>query len=180
MSDESRPWHHRPCHVFEPDTVYMTTGGTMYKQHFFRGDDRVGLLQDRLFQVLAAYGWRPEAWAVFSNHYHVLAASPEDSKTLKPMLNRLHSQTAREVNRLDSSPGRRVWFQYWDSCLTYEDSYYARLNYVHHNAVHHGMAPVPEHYPFCSASRFNQCADPGYRRKIMSYRFDDINGVDDF
>ena len=180
MSTESRPWHHRPCHVFEPDTMYIITAGTMYKQYFFRGDERLVLLEETLFDVFHAHEWRLEAWAIFSNHYHVIAGSPEGAKSLGLMLKGLHSLTARAVNRMDAAPGRKVCFQYWDTCLTYEDSYYARLNYVYHNAVHHGMAALPEHYRFCSANWFNQNADPGYRRKVMSYRFDNVNVVDDF
>jgi len=86
----------------------------LHKAHHFRGDERLTLLVNTLFEVAAAYGWSLQAWAVFSNHYHFIAQSPAESTTLKPMIQRLHSQTARLANRTDGAEGRQVWFQYWD------------------------------------------------------------------
>ncbi len=180
MEQESRPWHHRPAHLFLPGTMYIVTAGTVRKKAFFAEPERRVLLQEALFEVAAAYGWRLEAWAVFSNHYHFIGQSPEDAGTLKNMLQRLHSQTARAANRQDGVKGRQVWFQFWDTCLTYEKSYYARLNYVNNNPVKHGLVPVAENYPFCSASWFENGAEPSYCRKVQSFRYDRLKIEDDF
>jgi len=180
MGETTRVWHHRPAHVFVPGSMYIVTGSTLHKQPHFRGDERLRLLQDALFQSASAYGWLLRAWAVFANHYHFVAQAPQDAATLKPMAQRLHSQTAREVNRLDGVAGRQVWFQYWDTCLTYEKSYYARLNYVHNNAVKHGLVKEAEAYPFCSARWFLTHAEPAFRRKVESFRYDRVVLPDEF
>jgi putative transposase len=70
-------WHHSPTHVFMPNQAYMITASTLYKQHYFRGDERLALLQTVLLEVINDCQWRPEAWAVFSNHYHCVTLSPE-------------------------------------------------------------------------------------------------------
>jgi putative transposase len=160
--------------------MYMLTASTLGKQHIFRGDDRLQILQDALFEVAKVYEWELQAWAIFSNHYHFIARSPEDATTLKKMIQRLHSQTSRAVNRLDSMSGRQVWFQYWDTCLTFEKSYYARLNYVHNNAVKHGLTEAARRYPFCSASWFEARADEMFREMIASFPYDQVNVEDDF
>ena len=69
-----------------------------------------------------------------------------------PMDEPPHANTARAVNDLDGLEGRQVWHNFWDKHLTYEKSYLARLNYVHQNAVKHGLAPVANQYPWCSAA----------------------------
>ena len=51
----------------------------------------------------------------------------------------LHEDTAEEINRCDGTANRTVWFNFWDTKLTFETSYLARLNYVHQNAVKHGL-----------------------------------------
>lgn len=130
--------------------------------------------------MLDDYNWLAQAWAVFSNHYHFVAKSPVEATSLKSMIQRLHSQTSREVNKLDEAPGRQVWFQYWDTCLTFEKSYYARLNYVHNNPVKHGLVEIAENYPFCSAAWFKSQIEPGFRRKVESFRYDRLKIVDDF
>jgi len=91
-----------------------------------------------------------------------------------------HSHTALYVNELDGTPSRKVWFQYWDTCITFEKSYYARLNYVHNNAVKHQMAKVATEYTFCSARWFEQNAESSFYRMVSSFRYDKLNVLDDF
>jgi putative transposase len=173
-------WHHRPAHVFEPDVFYMVTAGTLHKEHFYQGDDRLGLLQAALQEVLGEFQWALQAWAVFPNHYHFIAQAPADASSLKPAIQKLHSVTAREINRRDQTGGRRVWFQFWDTCLTYERSYLVRLHYVNNNAVHHGLVSNAMNYPFCSATWFELHSEPSFRRKVQSFRWDRLRIVDDF
>jgi hypothetical protein len=39
----------------------MVTAGTLNKEHFFRGDDRLELLQNALLEILDKYGWIVQA-----------------------------------------------------------------------------------------------------------------------
>lgn len=96
------------------------------------------------------------------------------------MLQRLHSETARKINALDEAYGRQVWFQYWDVCLTYEKSYYARLHYVIDNPVKHGLVSNAEDYRYCSAAWFRENADPVFCKKVLSFRYDKLDIPDDF
>ncbi len=175
-----RPWHHRPAHHFLPNTSYMVTAGTLHKQRLFHDAARLRLLNDLLLEVAQHHGWQLEAWAVFSNHYHWIGVSPADATTLKKFVSALHTRSAAELNKMDNTPARKVWFQYWDTCLTFEKSYLARLNYVHNNAVHHNLVPVAEQCEFCSARWFAANADPTFRRKVASFRCDQLNVPDDF
>ena len=180
MDNGNRPWHHSPLHIFIPNTMYIVTGSTSYKKHLFRGNKRLTIPQDTLFEVVGAYNWLLQTWAVFSNHYHFIAKSPENAKSLKPMIQRFHSQSARQLNDFDNTSSRNVWFQYWDTCLTYEKSYYARLNYVNNNPVKHGLVKNAEQYPFCSATWFKAQVDPGFRLKVESFKYDHVKIIDDF
>ena len=180
MDNGNRPWHHSPLHIFIPNTMYIVTGSTSYKKHLFRGNKRLTILQDTLFEVVGAYNWLLQTWAFFSNHYHFIAKSPENAESLKPMIQRFHSQSARQLNDFDNTSSRNVWFQYWDTCLTYEKSYYARLNYVNNNPVKHGLVKNAEQYPFCSATWFKAQVDPGFRLKVESFKYDHVKIMDDF
>lgn len=86
----------------------------------------------------------------------------------------------KEINRQDETPGRKVWFQYWDSHLTYPQSYLARLNYVHCNAVKHGLVREPALYPWCSAGWFEREAERSFYQTVMRIRSDRVNVRDDF
>jgi hypothetical protein len=102
--------------------------------------------------VAREFGCQLEAWSVFANHYRVIARSPatkDDASSLSDMLSVLHVKTAEWINTLDKTPGRQIWFNFRDTRLTHQRSYLARLNYVHQNAVKHGLVPVANQYPRC-------------------------------
>jgi putative transposase len=158
----------------------MVTAGTYRKQPFFAAPDRLDYLCDSLLNACEKFNWQLQAWAVFPNHYHFVAISPSEARNLIEMTKSLHSVTAREMNRLDATEGRKVWYQYWETHLTYQKSYLARLSYVHHNAVHHGLARVPSAYRWCSASCFERKASPAFFKTVTSFRWDRLKVMDDF
>ncbi len=80
----------------------------------------------------------------------------------------------------DGAAGREVWFNYWETALTYEKSYYARLNYVHQNAVRHGLVAVANQYRWCSAGWMERTATPAQVATVYSFKFDRVNVIDEF
>ncbi len=177
---EHSKWHHGPEHRLGGRGAYMVTAGTYQKAHFFQATNSLDFLRDQLLELAEKYDWNLQAWAVFSNHYHFVALAPADANTLKAFTQHLHSVTAREINRQDGAPGRKIWHLYWDTQLTYEKSYLARLNYVHNNAIHHGLAAVATAYPWCSAAWFERSATPAVQKLVGGFRYDKVNVEDDF
>jgi putative transposase len=96
------------------------------------------------------------------------------------MLARLHELTAKWVNRLDQTPGRKVWHNFRETHLTFEKSWLARLHYVHANAVHHGLVASPTAYPWCSAAWFESSASQAFVKTIYGVKTDKIRVEDDF
>jgi putative transposase len=156
------------------------TAGTYQKEHFLCDAERLDCVQSELLSKAAQYSWQLEAWAIFSNHYHFVGHALEDAESLKPFLRHVHADTARQFNRLDSTTDRRVWFNYWDTQLTYEKSYLARLNYVHQNPVKHGLVPVANQYRWCSAAWFERTATPAQINTIYSFKIDRVSVLDEF
>ena len=158
----------------------MVTCGTYLKCHHLASTTRLALVQSHLFECAEEFEWRLQAWAILSNHYHFVASSPEDPRTLSVMLSKLHTITSIELNKKDGTAGRRVWFQYWDSHITFQRSYFARLKYVHQNPVHHGLVENAEHYPWCSAAWFARQARPAFYGTVQGFKVDRVNIPDDF
>ena len=122
-----------------------------------------------MLTVARDYGWQLEAWAVLSNHYHFVAHSPASAPTAKSldvMLKGLHVKTSGWVNRLVRAPARQVWFNFRETRLTYPKSYLTRLNCTLQNPVKHGLVPVANQYPWCSAAWFERTASPAQVRTI--------------
>ena len=61
-----------------------------------------------------------------------------------------------------------------------ERSYLARLNYVHQNAVRHGLVVVANQYAWCSAAWFEGEATPAMVKTLYGFKTDQINVPDDF
>jgi putative transposase len=81
--------------------------------------------------------------------------------THRDLVRHLHRELAIRLNRIDATLARRVMYEFWDTRLTFEKSWLARFNYVHQNAVKHGLVSVANQYPWCSASWFETNARPG-------------------
>src|SRR5947209_7546767 len=88
-------WHHAPLHYLSEAGVYCVTAATYLKQLVFHKRKHLDSLQNAFFAFAQKFGWTPQAWSFFPNHYHFVAASPDEPQTLRQFLNELHSSSAR-------------------------------------------------------------------------------------
>ena len=170
-------WPHAPSHWLLESGIYMVTAATYHQQPFYRSAHALDHLTSILMQNLLRDGWALRAWAVFPNHYHFLARSPnseQGARSLAKLMSRAHMQAAKALNEQDGTPGRKVWNNYWDSLITFEKSYLARLRYVHRNPEHHGFSRPSECYRWCSAAWFAESAPRSFLRTVNSFKTDQL------
>jgi putative transposase len=172
-------WPHAPVHRFTEAGVYFVTGATHHKQHFYRSPPALDALQELLFAQAKQHECELQAWALLSNHYHLVIDCQTPGR-IRPLLSRFHSEAAVAINRSDGVQGRKVWFQFWDIQLTYEKSWLARLRYTHENAVRHGLVGDARGYRWCSAAWFEETAKPAFVETVKRIKIDRINVYDDF
>jgi putative transposase len=175
-----KDWPHAPVHRLTKHGVYFITAGTLHKLHLFNTPAKRDLLERMLLSLSNARGWQLEAWAILSNHYHFVARGNPDATHMKEFLREFHSRSAIELNRIESAGGRTVWHNFWDTRLTYQYSYLTRLNYVHQNAVKHGLVTAANQYPWCSAAWFERTASPAQVKTIYSLKIDKVVLADDY
>ncbi len=172
-------WPHAPVHRMRDAGTYIVTAATYNGAHHFHDAERLTYLTKSLLALADKYGWELQAWAVFSNHYHFVAESSQPA-TLRRFVQHLHSVSAKYVNRIDATPGRTIWFQYWDTLVSSQKAYLSRLNYVHTNAVRHGLVREPSAYPWCSAGWFERTAARAFYATVMAFPSDRVNVPDEF
>jgi putative transposase len=173
-------WPHAPLHRLSEEGTYIVTAATLDKAHLFKGEARLEYLQEALLTHVQQAGWVLEAWAIFSNHYHFVAHMQPGSVLLNDLLRKLHRATAIHINELDRALGRQVWFQFWETRLTFEASYLARLTYVHRNPVKHGLVAMANQYPWCSAAWFERTATEAQVKTLYQMKVDRVRVEDDF
>lgn len=74
----------------------------------------------------------------------------------------------------------KIFNNYWDSCISYERFYYARLNYIYYNPVKHGYTQRAEDYKW--GSFYIRCReDRAYVENLRKvFPFDAVNIEDDY
>jgi len=160
--------------------MYIVTGAILHNEHLLTENKRKEFVLQTIIERAKLLHWNLQAWAVLNNHYHFIGQVPEVATTLEKLIRQVHSITAIEINRWDNTPGRQVRFDYWDSCLTYERSYLARLHYVHMNPVKHGFTDNAINYPFGSYRWFVEQGDEALKQQVFAQPIDRVKIFDDF
>ncbi|BCX48429.1 hypothetical protein HAHE_23370 [Haloferula helveola] len=145
-----RPWH-RPPH-FEQGCIHYHLTAACYNHQPIIGatPERMAEFSESLLEALPTH---PAAWCVLPNHYHLLIRT-DDLKAAIKSLTRLHGRTSYEWNGKDSQRGRKIWHGVSDRGMRSAGHFWATLNYIHHNSVHHGYAEQWTEWPFSSAGSF--------------------------
>src|SRR5579862_2254485 len=172
-----RSWPHAPSKQVDVPGTYMVTSSTYHKACLFRTAEELDYLQESLLDAAIEHGLELQAWAVFPNHYHVVGFAKNG---VKDFTKRLHGRTSFGLNSRHGLRGRTVWYRSWDTLLTFEKSYLARLHYVHQNPVRHGLVLKAEDYRWCSAKWFDETSERPFFETVNSFPIDKLNVFDDF
>ncbi len=173
-------YEHSPPHYFDGNQIYMITAGTYKKIPYFKNKSKKSFLLDFLYNKFTQAGWKIDAWVILDNHYHLLVQSPHDASVLSTIIKEIHKFTALKLNKEDKIIGRKVWWNYWDTCITFEHSCFARLNYIHYNPVKHGYVSTPQDWNFSSYLEFHNTDSIEANRIGKMYPFDKMKLKDDF
>jgi putative transposase len=175
-----RTWPHAPSKRVKGPGLYCITAGTYEKRLLFDSPAKLDMLRESLFEIAGEQGWQLEAWALFANHYHIVGQAPKTDDPVRGLTSILHGRTSRALNKLEGVTGRKVWWNCWDTLLTYEKSYMARLAYVHTNPVKHGLVRLAKDYEWCSSAWFEQNGERPFVSSVLSFPTDRVKMYDDF
>ena len=167
---------HNPPHLFLPNVLYMLTASTYQSEDLIRSSERKLQWIESFHKSAKIHNWQIVAWVVLHNHYHVIVQSPEKAGTLSKLTGSYHKYTSRLWNAEDNSIGRKVWWNYWDTCIRSEHDYYNRLRYVFWNSVKHGLAQSPDDYQFSNYKNFLM----NWQVDFIFTDMDEVNDVPEF
>jgi putative transposase len=92
-------------------------------------------------------------WCILPNHYHLLVRTAV-IKLLRSELGLFHGRSSFAWNGEDDLRGRQVWHNCFERKITSAGHYYAALNYVLNNAVHHGYAEKWQDWTWSNANSY--------------------------
>ena len=148
-----RPWH-SPPHYASDTGLYMMTAACYEHRHVIGSSPaRMADFEMRLLDALHERCEFVFAWNVLPNHYHAVVRSA-NVKALLTKLGRLHGRTSHTWNGEDGCRGRQNWFNAAETAIKSERHFWATMNYVLNNAVHHGYASTWQEWPYSNAAEF--------------------------
>ena len=148
------PWHSPPHPDLGISDQYLITG-TCYEHVPVVGKtpERMTQCEADMLAVCQEFGEAVYAWCVLPNHYHVLVKT-KALQRLVHELGQFHGRCSHEWNVEDGQQGRQVWFRCFDRAMRSERHFWATVNYIHNNPVHHGYAEKWQDWPWSSAQDF--------------------------
>ena len=189
---------HRPPHLYLDNATYFITASTMNRGYDIRrlkpatplrniafemDDVKLVALASLLQEMVKFYDFKLIGWVILRNHYHLLLEIIR-GLTLPDFIKNLHGKSSFQFNKIDKYTGRKIWYQYWDTCITDEKTMYMRLNYIHNNPVKHGYAKDLIDYQYSSYHAYFEkfgrewLDDLWERYPVVDYiEADDFDGV---
>ena len=158
--------HHRPPHFYNLSGYYHIAAACYEHAHFIgTSPQRILDFSHALLEALDKMRVTVHAWCVLPNHYHLLVVI-EDLKSFMINLGKLHGRTSHTWNGEENSRGRKVWHNAGDRYIRSEGHFWATMNYIHHNPVHHGYVRKWLDWPYTSAHEFMKDVGPDKAAEI--------------
>ena len=150
---QKRPWHSPPHWEFAGERQFIISS-SCYEHRPIIGStsERMTEFETALVGVCIEFGTL-YAWCLLPNHYHVLVKTNR-LKELRREIGKLHGRSSFTWNGEDDKRGRQVWHNCFDRDIRSQRHFWATLNYIHHNPVHHGYVEKWQDWIWSSAADF--------------------------
>ena len=167
MSDEERSaalrervarkqlWHAPPHWEYEGLVRFIVTAACYEHQHIIGYKrQRIADFETDLLETCRDFGVILYAWCVLPNHYHILIQTDKIREFQSIRLGKFHGITSFQWNSEENERGRKVWYKSFERPMKSNRHFWASLNYIHNNAVHHGYVKKWQDWAYSSANNF--------------------------
>ena len=190
---------HRPFHLYDGHTYFLT--GRCYKAvNYFYNDERKEMFQNKLGEISKELNIGIFAWVILNNHYYLifrldktsgvtsasLSSDKQDKlalvtpyqRKLVKFVTKLHSIISKMCNEMDQTPGRQIWYQYFDYCIRNKADFWKHFNYIIKNPFKHGLVKSLEeafYYKYSSNSVwFKRFGVEGVNESFIKYPVEEV------
>jgi REP-associated tyrosine transposase len=148
------PWHSPPHLNFEGVHSYLISSACFEHAPIVgRSPERMTQCETDTLDTCNKFCLAVNGWCILPDHYH-LVITTERIKELLHELGLFHGRSSFIWNGEDECRGRQVWYNSFERPIKSERHFWATLNYVHHNPVHHGYVEHWQDWPWSSAAAF--------------------------
>ncbi|MBP6824169.1 MAG: transposase [Acidobacteria bacterium] len=149
-----RPWHSPPHWDYEGERQFLISAACFEHTHIIGATlERMAKCESDLLELHQQYCSEIYAWCLLPNHYHWLVKTDRITELLKE-LGKFHGRSSYFWNGEDGRRGRQVWHNSFERQIKSHRHFWASVNYVHNNPVHHGYVETWQDWPWSSAREF--------------------------
>jgi putative transposase len=148
------PKHSPPHFESEGEARYLISAACFEHAHVIgRSHARMTDTEQALLKVCEEFSSEIYAWCILPNHYHVLLKTAQLKSLLKEN-GLFHGRTSFIWNGEDDTRGRQVWFRSFERKMRSARHFFASVNYVLHNPVHHGYVEPRTDWEWSNAKQY--------------------------
>lgn len=147
------PWHSPPHLQSDLLTYFISAACYQHTPIIGNSKTRMASFSQLLLDTMIEKQAQIHAWCVLPNHYHILLKC-ENLKDIIKSIGLLHGKTSYNWNSEENQRGRRVWYRCADRSIQTERHFWATMNYIHNNPVHHRYVDKWQNWPFSSTLEF--------------------------
>ena len=146
---------HSPPHFDSDESASYLITAACYEHKHIPGKSylRMSDCESGVLAVCEEFSESIYSWCILPNHYHVLVRTSQ-IKDLRYGLGLFHGRSSFKWNGEDDSRGRQVWHNCFERRIKSERHFYASLNYVLNNAVHHGYVERWQDWSWSNAEEY--------------------------
>jgi putative transposase len=148
------PKHSPPHFDLEGDRRYLLSAACYEHKHVVgESPSRMTKCEADLLAICQDHSSAIYAWCLLPNHYHILLRT-STMKDLRKEIGLFNGRSSFEWNGEDDCRGRKVWHNCFERGIRSARHYFASLNYVLNNAVHHGYVDRWQDWPWSNAREY--------------------------
>ncbi len=150
------PKHSLPHFDFEGETQYLLSAACYEHAHIIgKNSQRMTECEFEILEICEEFCSEIYAWCFLPNHYHILLKTAE-MKNLRRAIGLFNGRNAFRWNGEDGSRGRIVWRNCFERRIKSNRHFYASVNYVLNNPVHHGYVENWQDWTWSNAREYLQ------------------------
>ncbi len=140
---------HYPPHYYFDNKIYFITARTINGEKVLNTEEKKNIVKKIMIEAGNKFKIDFYAWIILDNHYHILI-NVLKGDSISHFIKTVNGKSAFLLNRMDKIKKRKIWFNYFDTCIRSEKDFWMRFNYIHHNSVKHNYAKRMDDYLFSS------------------------------
>jgi putative transposase len=148
------PKHSLPHFDFEGETQYILTAACYEHKHIIgKTHERLSECEEDILTICNEFCSQIYAWCFLPNHYHILLKTSQ-MKALRKQIGLFNGRSSFKWNGEDETRGRIVWRNCFERRIKSQRHYFASMNYVLNNAVHHGYVQRWQDWVWSNANEY--------------------------